>query len=209
MRTSWVLPDFRFSAMTSDLERFTLSDRRFNDLKNDSCTLSTAPRLGGGPISVFGSAVGAAVVTHFEAALNIVTVFFSTSYGDGRDKRHDKSLFNDKRKRRKKKKHQTTTDRLSANDRPGIRSVLTTAKRVWRCDANAVKCASDDESGPTVCHVAAAGRVTILLSCASRYPAALPGNRCSGRRGRMRRATAADPAIVSGKGKKRKKLETK
>lgn len=104
MRTSWVLPDFRFSAMTSDLERFTLSDRRFNDLKNDSCTLSTAPRLGGGPISVFGSAVGAAVVTHFEAALNIVTVFFSTSYGDGRDKRHDKSLFNDKRKRRKKKK---------------------------------------------------------------------------------------------------------
>lgn len=75
MRTSWVLPDFRFSAMTSDLERFTLSDRRFSDLKNDSCTLSTAPLLGGGPISVFGSAVGAAVVTHFVAALNIVIVF--------------------------------------------------------------------------------------------------------------------------------------
>lgn len=72
---SWsgvILPDFRFSAITSDLDLFTRSDRRFSDLRNDSCTLSTVPRLGGGPISVLGS--DDVVVTHLVAALNIAEI---------------------------------------------------------------------------------------------------------------------------------------
>jgi len=68
-----LLPDFRFSAITSDLDLFTRSDRRLSDRRNDSCTLSTAPRLDGGPISVvLGSDEGVAVVTHLVAALNMV-----------------------------------------------------------------------------------------------------------------------------------------
>lgn len=66
------LPDLRFSGITKDLDLFTRSDLRLSDLKNDSCTLSTAPLLEGGPISVFGSEEGV-VVTHLVAALNIVT----------------------------------------------------------------------------------------------------------------------------------------
>lgn len=69
---AWIaVPDFRFSAITSDLDRFTRSDRRFSDRKNDSCTRSTVPRLDGGPISVFGSDDGGPVVTHLVAALNM------------------------------------------------------------------------------------------------------------------------------------------
>lgn len=64
----YLLPDLRFSVITSDLDLFTRSDLRLSDLKNDSCTLRTAPLLEGGPISVFDSDV----VTHLVAALNIV-----------------------------------------------------------------------------------------------------------------------------------------
>lgn len=62
-------PDFRFSVITSDFDLFTRSDRRLSERKKDSCTLSTAPLLEGGPISVLGSEDG--VVTHLVAALNI------------------------------------------------------------------------------------------------------------------------------------------
>jgi hypothetical protein len=74
---SWLFTnesDFRFSAITNDLDLFTRSDRRLSDLRNDSCTLSTVPRVEGGPISVLGSDDDGVVVTHFVAALNIVTV---------------------------------------------------------------------------------------------------------------------------------------